>query len=214
MSIKVPKSKDFDLRACLVSQLLREGIARSDIRHEITLDTSSSGGRADVLVFRNDKLHGFELKSAADTLDRLKEQRSSYSRAFDFVHVIADKRHHNRMGGHMWGSQAYCHERKAIVCWHSDKLEATVFPAYFTESSDTAPCAMASLLWRDEAGTVCAALGQKRTTRHSAIQWIREYTCLNQLRPLVIAEMRLRPHSAWEAAFWTRFDALQGEKAA
>ena len=67
--------------------LLDAGVPRDAIRHEITLDSSSSDGRADMVVALDRCITGIEIKSGKDTLDRLDSQRyfraaSSSSRIF------------------------------------------------------------------------------------------------------------------------------------
>ena len=49
-------------------------------------------GRIDVAVV-NSKLHGYEIKSAVDTLERLPSQQESYSKVFDRITLVADERH-------------------------------------------------------------------------------------------------------------------------
>ena len=76
------RSKDFDVRRAIVRRLLDAGIDRRDIRHELTLDTSSSGGRVDLVVLRDRRLIGIEIKSGGDKLDRLAGQLVAMRRVF------------------------------------------------------------------------------------------------------------------------------------
>jgi hypothetical protein len=69
-------SKDFDVRSALVGQFLSEDVSRSHIRHEITLNSSSSAGRGDVVIIHNGKLKACEINSGADTLKSLDRQES------------------------------------------------------------------------------------------------------------------------------------------
>jgi hypothetical protein len=85
------KSHDFDIRAAIVRELMRHGILRHDIRHEITLDSNSSGGRADIVVILNDAvLAGIEIKSGAESLARCVQRLDAYARAFDAPVFVVD----------------------------------------------------------------------------------------------------------------------------
>ena len=200
-------SKDFEVRSCLVRQLIADGVPRRDIRHELTLDTSSSGGRADVVALLYGFIHGFEIKSGADTLDRPTLQVERYERCFDHVHVVADKRHGEAVRTTYRGSLAYCHDRRLIVdWWNSQPARLHLEGNRACRSRETAPGPMARLLWRCETEVVTSALGCRHKTRFDAIEYLRESASLKQIRPLVIEALRQRQLSAWERAFWRKFD--------
>ena len=93
MSMASSKSKDYDIRAAAVRHLLEHGWGRNCIRHELTLETSSSGGRADLVLLHDAGLVGIELKSACDTLDRCADQARTYGMAFDHRILLIDSRH-------------------------------------------------------------------------------------------------------------------------
>jgi hypothetical protein len=205
-------SRDFDLRSCLVRQLLSAGVGRRDIRHELPLDTGSSGGRANVVVLQTHALHGYELKSGQDTLTRLPQQIRRYGQSFDHVHIVADERHLVAINGDdSWRTVTYRHERRCLSRLLSSNPVECVLMA--RRSWTTAPCFMARLLWRDEAVRIGKILGVDKKTREGIIDWIAENACLRELRPLVVAELRTRELSAWESGFWQRFD-LEAESSA
>jgi hypothetical protein len=77
----------------IVRELLAHGIPRRDIRHEITLDSTSRGGRADIVVILSGTvLAGIEIESAFDNLARWVEQLDAYARAFDAPLFVIDER--------------------------------------------------------------------------------------------------------------------------
>lgn len=211
--MKPPKSKDYDVRAAVVSQLLGRGVSRSDIRHEITLDTASSGGRADIVVLR-DHLITIEIKSGSDKLDRLRDQISRYERSFDCVKIVADKRHAEAIHAahNIYGAVYWCSETAQFMSgWHPRLSPCTprlAEPAY-RYSEETSLVDVARLLWRSEAARASKSLGGPNGTRMAAISWMREHAKLSELRPLVIKELRARVPNRWEDAFWGRFDAEQ-----
>ena len=48
---------------------------------------------ADILLIENTSIHAFEIKSAVDSLDRLKEQTTDYLDTFDYVTLVVSKKH-------------------------------------------------------------------------------------------------------------------------
>ena len=213
------RSKDYDVRAAVVAALLERGVPRRDIRHEITLDTSSAGGRADVVVLR-DRLITIEIKSGSDKLDRLKTQVNRYKRSFDFVKVVADRRHAEAIfnGYSVYGTVYWCGETQQFVGGWYDNLKPCepmlITSHYGTYSSETSVVDVARLLWRNEAVRVSLLLGGPGGTREAAISWMRENARLADVRPLAIKELRNRLPNRWEDAFWKRFDKSQAEAAA
>ena len=200
-----PRTKDFDVRAAIVIRLLSEGVARTDIRHELPLDTASSGGRADLVLIHNGLLHGIEIKSGADKLDRVEEQARANRQAFDKAFTIADLRHAE-------GLKRYCSAfhcaRRGVFCWdHGKPHESLTHVITRTWNNKTSVGPMASLLWRKEIFKACGELRINARTRGDGLSHIRELVCLRDLRPLVIAALRGRGHSAWERSFWTRYDS-------
>ena len=129
--VKQYKTNDLDLRIAVVQQLLAEGLTRRDIRHELTLDSHSSGGRADIIVFgKDDRLQknfigGIEIKSGRDVLDRCDDQGDSYGRAFDRMIYVIDKRHcqaiGDKLGPYSSGRRyiIYCHDKGGFYRFHT-----------------------------------------------------------------------------------------------
>ena len=58
------KTNDYDLRRAVVAALLAGGVARDAIRHEITLDSASRGGRVDLVIADDAALFGVEISGA------------------------------------------------------------------------------------------------------------------------------------------------------
>ena len=75
------KTHDFEIPAAVVRELIRHGIPRHDIRHEITPDSNSSAVRADIVAITHETcIIGIEIKSACDTL-RDGSNSSTHTRA-------------------------------------------------------------------------------------------------------------------------------------
>lgn len=211
-------SKDLDIRLLVVSYLLKGGVPRADIRHELTLDTSSADGRTDIVFFYAGLLFGIEIKSGSDTLTRLPAQRRAMGRAFDKRHVVMDTKLCKKTGARY--SIAYCHDTKDFVrglagewrridftpniVMHEFTVHGGPRPGYGTSAID-----MLSLLWRDEAVAMAQMHGIKAKTRHDALLQMKENVLMRDIRKGVIEALRRRPLSKWDIAFWQQFDARE-----
>lgn len=214
------RTNEYGIRKSAITRLLSEGISRGDIRLEITLDTSSSGGRADIVLLRDNAICGVELKSCLDKTDRAEQQIKSYGFCFDHSFLLSSSRHGewlkssslrytNRLG-------LYCPESRLFTDLYGhpydDNRAITSFPALTTRISryknhETNTAMMARLLWRSEATEIARQAGLRYATRHCALNDIQEHMALKDLRPHVIAALRERPLNNWETAFWQQFDA-------
>lgn len=234
MKKKIYKTNDFDVRAAVVRRLLSEGVARRDIRHELTLNTSSSGGRADIVVLFDNALYGVEVKSGRDVLDRCLDQFETYSKAFDAMIFCVDKKHlqtiedtkkyHWRIS---YRTRYYCHDlgdffhaetarinerqENGRLTWDLGRGigKSPIFRMldWAHKCSQTSTCAMSRLLWRDEANAIIKRMGMAgKGTRCGAIDYFSEHCSLANLRPLIIEQLRNRTLSEWEINFWKKVD--------
>ena len=92
---------DKDIRESLFEFLEREyGVVRF-LEEKVTGRT-----RADALMVTDDSIHGIEIKSDADTYERLKKQVRYYNRYCDRCWIAAGARHRLHVGEHVpawWG---------------------------------------------------------------------------------------------------------------
>jgi hypothetical protein len=103
--------------------------------------------RIDLAVV-NGELHGYEIKSDADTLDRLHSQAAAYNAVFDRITLVAGSRHAGKAFAAVpqwWGLITAISERGRVVL----RPER---PAAANPQLD--PVAIASLLWREEVAAV------------------------------------------------------------
>src|ERR1700676_197666 len=73
--------------------------------------------RGDIAVI-NGELHGLELKSAKDTLERLQNQADLYNQVFDRVTLVADARHIDkavRMIPEWWGIMSVSMDKDGLA---------------------------------------------------------------------------------------------------
>lgn len=214
---RIVHSNDYDIRALVVRALLDGGIPRDSIRHEITLDSSSSDGRADMVLLFDDRLVGIEIKSGKDTLVRLAEQGPRYAARFDRLVLVADERHRAAIEALPYGHFKR-HENTLFAGRNTDGtltllpdrwsagvpiLAGGIGAAAYGRSRKLCPFSMLQLLWQKE---VAAIVGGS-ITRHAGIDYCAEIMALRELRKCIAVQLRARQLNRWEEAFWTRFDA-------
>lgn len=201
--IIVPKRGDYPIRRAIVSNLLKNGFDKKDIRQEITLDTNSAGGRADMVLFMNGCIRAVEIKSAQDNLDRLENQMTAQVRRFDSFHTILDIKHREKLKAikHSWRYNEMFYDPETP--WACDLQQAIPYKVSYRAGEITAGL-MLSLLWRSE---LQAALDKKTgATRTGMIAWAREHMTIAEIRKIVIEQIREREHSKWELKFWETYD--------
>lgn len=216
---RASRSRDYDIRCSLVGALIAAGVARDCIRHEITLDSSSSGGRCDLVVLHDGLVIGFEIKSGSDTLDRLKAQRDAAMRAMDYFRPVIDPRHREAFTSDNMETGLWTMASVTLV-WNRDPdgprfttpwkdgwpatLPLMPRPDVYRSNRTCTPD-MARMLWRHEAIRVAGLIGASTDRRYTAIDAIREYGRLTDVRRGVIEALRSRELNRWEETFWRRF---------
>lgn len=82
--------KELDIKRMFAYQLLKK-----DSTDVIFFEYPFHFGRrrADIICVEDGMIVGYEIKSAFDRIDRLKDQLESYTQLFDFVYVICDSKH-------------------------------------------------------------------------------------------------------------------------
>lgn len=218
------RSNDFMIRRELVRKLLETGIPRNHIRHETTLDSSSSDGRADLVVMRSERLIGVEIKSGVDTLARLAQQRPRYSARFDRIVLVCDAKHKpwdngaDYFGWQGWEccTATFDGENVSFGENYWNGLGALISPQFreIERSDYLAPRAMLQMLWANEIATLCKARGSEIDTRSRGIPFLAESYSMKELRAGVSAALIARQLNRWEEKFWTQFDAPLSNEAA
>lgn len=149
-------TRDADLRLALRAQLVVEQPDWALVLDEFGLNHGDV--RVDVAVL-NGCLHGYELKSDLDTLDRLPRQVSAYSAVLDFATLVVSPHHLQAAGAQVpeWWGLLEAREVDGAVCLR-ELREARRNP-----SVDA--LARARLLWRDEALELLIRAGAARGLR-------------------------------------------------
>lgn len=137
------KPCDKDIRQALHSQL--EAIFKDDHDTIIVdeLDVCYGSARVDVAVI-NGALHGYEIKSERDTLDRLPHQVEQYNKVFDFVTLVCGEKYLDKIDQAIpswWG----------VYAVEQSSTEIQVREVREPQQNETLnPFALAQFLWRDE----------------------------------------------------------------
>jgi hypothetical protein len=180
--------RDIDVRTVLAAEVARryKGDADTLIIHE--LGVCSGDARIDLAVV-NGKLHGYEIKSDADTLKRLPAQAEVYSAVFDLVTIVVGEHHLDAV-------------RAIVPEWWGIVKAASGNPVTLSElrapkpNPSPNPMAIARLLWRAEALSLLrdASLdcGVKSKPREAIYGRLVESFPLGELRRLVRCQLRAR----------------------
>lgn len=83
---------EHEIRIALKIRFLRHHYGRDDVLMIDELGLAHTQGRVDLAVF-NGHLHGYEIKSAGDSLDRLPRQLAIYSAALQKLTLVVAARH-------------------------------------------------------------------------------------------------------------------------
>lgn len=135
--------RDADIRLALKLQVVPELLGECDGRAVEEVCLLAGEVRVDLAVL-NGRLHAFEIKSEADTLERLALQMNAYNRVFDTVTLVCGKKHLVSVSDIVpswWGLAVAVVEKNEV-------LVKTLRPALSNPSVD--PLALVQLLWKEE----------------------------------------------------------------
>lgn len=139
------KIYDTDIREMLYNSFFKEKdyIGEEDTVVIDELDVCAGVSRADIAVV-NGKLHGYEIKSKQDNLERLPGQIESYNKVFDTMTIVAYKGHLEKIKTIVpkwWGIKCIEEKKGKVVLKNIRKPK---------ENSNVNIQNVAMLLWKDE----------------------------------------------------------------
>ncbi|MEW6532345.1 MAG: sce7726 family protein [Thermodesulfobacteriota bacterium] len=182
--------RDRDVRQALHQKVLidHHGDSNTLVLDEFGLRHGTC--RVDIVVV-NSFLHGYEIKSDADTLYRLPNQVSVYSLVFDRVTLVVGKTHIEKVKDLIpdwWGI-------KVVTAGPRGSLVFETFrPVNMNPSID--PVALAELLWRPEAVKILQERGLSgavlRKPRASLYQCLAQTLALEDLRRVIRHCLKVR----------------------
>lgn len=168
---KTPKVKlrDCDIRAAVLRTLVAPIVGHEPSRVIQEFGLATGAIRVDIAV-ANGRLHGFEIKSEADTLQRLTAQAEAYNRVFDTVTIICGRNHIDAVLDAMpaWWGVAIAGGPRNDVSFE--------FVRAAGENRGVNATALLQLLWRDELiqllenrGVRCSALPKRKLWELAAV---------------------------------------------
>lgn len=170
-----PANHDVDIRRALYRVLLAS-IPAGDVRVVDELSIAHGNSRVDVAVI-GDCLHGYEIKSAADTLNRLRRQIEDYNRVFDRMTLVVDQKHAEvalQIIPSWWG----------VIQARSDGEHGIVLERLRHNEPNPAVQRLMqlNLLWRTELEVVVRRLGIMKTLKRRTVFFLRR-ALLDHLGP-------------------------------
>jgi hypothetical protein len=145
--------RDIDVRKALKREVLKQHEHDTDtlVLHELGLRHGAA--RVDVAVV-NGSLHGYEIKSDSDTLDRLPLQIATYGLVLDKATLVVGERHAEKAIALLptwWGIKIATEGPRGGISLHEPKR------GRMNPSVD--PIAVAELLWSNEVRDILRELG-------------------------------------------------------
>lgn len=146
--------------------------------------------RIDVAII-NGRMHGYEIKSKSDTLDRLPLQQELYSKVFDRLTLVVDEHHAIAARGlvpEWWG----------IIVVSGDKADPqfTIWRRA-EENPQVDPYCLCQLLWKEEALELLTSKGAARglSSKPRKVVWetLSGLMPLDELKDSVRTILRHRP---------------------
>jgi len=139
------KIYDADIRRVLFNSFFmeKEYIEEPDTVISNELDVCAGVSRADIAVV-NGKLHGYEIKSKQDNLERLPSQIESYNRVFNTMTIVTYKSHLDKVKSIVpkwWGIKCVDEKNEEVVLKNIRKPK---------ENNNINIQNVAMLLWKDE----------------------------------------------------------------
>lgn len=190
------KLRDEDIRRMLISEFMKKQEFIFDPSTVVLneLDVCSGCARIDIAVV-NGKLHGFEIKSERDNLDRLPSQIEFYSKVFDTLTLVISEAHLKKARDIVpkwWGIDC-------VIKKSSSAHIKTVRKPKLNMMNQ--PLDLSLLLWREELiellGIHSITKGVKSKSRYQLGQIAAEKIDKEQISGFVRSKLKYR--DAWKA---------------
>jgi hypothetical protein len=146
--------KDIDIRKPLLDRILQQNQGK-DFRIIPEMAVCDGQARVDIAV-ANGKLYGYEIKSDADTLDRLPLQKSCYDKTFDKIVIVVGTKYKDIIEQHIpdwWGIYIASSKQNGSVVL-KEKRRAK-------HNAEIDAQSLLDLLWRDEVEELLKSYGFK-----------------------------------------------------
>jgi hypothetical protein len=185
------QTRDIDIRSALHAKRLRRMREHADTLVIDELGLAHAKSRIDVAVI-NGCIHGYEIKSAKDTLERLIPQIETYRLTLQKLTFVAAPKH---IASIMSISPEWCgviaaeQGPRGGISFQSLRIAVT--------NPDIDPVMMAHLLWRDEVIEILSRSGYApkdlRRPRKQLYEMLSEAMTISQITASIRAFMAQRP---------------------
>lgn len=182
--------RDRDVRQALHRKVLSEHHGDPDTLVLDELGLRHGVCRVDIAVV-NGEMHGFEIKSDSDTLERLPTQVELYGAVLDKATLVVGEKH---LAGALaqlpewWGVRAAVAGPRGAVHFRTER--------HPKRNQHIDPIAVAELLWRPEVAELLRGLGaseaQLRKPRAVLYRCLADAVCLEELRRLTRLQLKAR----------------------
>lgn len=107
--------RDFDIRTLLKNTKLLKYATDGESKVVDEMRLPAAYARIDLAVI-NGHFHGYEIKSAVDTLQRLPGQIEAYTKVFDYLYVVTEGKHCDKVVDSLpeWVGVYLCEEKKGV----------------------------------------------------------------------------------------------------
>lgn len=161
--------------------------------------------RVDIAVI-NGKIHGFEIKSERDTLDRLQYQIGSYNKIFDTMTIVTCKNHLEKVKEKVpsWWGIYYVENLKGELVLKRKRKEKV--------NKETDLFSLSQLLWKDELLNLLNSNGITKGTKSKTKSALCEIAVLNIDENTIRDYIRacLKSRKEWRAVSLQQlYDGLQ-----
>lgn len=187
--------RDIDIRRELLREMKHLHGNDPDTLIVEELGLCQGSARVDIAVI-NGNIHGYEIKSECDTLNRLPGQTTTYNQVLDYVTIVTEPAHVKEIAKLVpkwWGISIAVPGKEGI------KLKPKRRPR---QNKTADPFAYAQLLWRNEALEVLSDLGMangiKSKTRELLWRRLAASVPADELRGIVRHRLKLRA-AKWRA---------------
>lgn len=190
------KVYDPDIRKVLYRKFLmtKEFLLDSSTLVINEFDVCRGISRVDIAVI-NGKMHGYEIKSEQDTLERLPMQMDSYNKVFDKMTIVTGEKHLDKVTDiipEWWGIYYITENKNKLVL--KKKRSAKI-------NRNIDILEVAQLLWRDELikllNSYDITKGLKSKTRLALSKLVSEKIPPKDVKDFVKNQLKLR--TAWRA---------------
>lgn len=183
------KLKDIDIREALISELLSRHFNDQETKIVNEMGVLHGQSRVDVAVI-NGILHGYEIKSESDTLNRLPSQIQDYSQVFDRMTIVVQRNYLDQVRSIIpkwWGIIL-------VTRYAGDIKLREVRKGRINNSVN--PYSLSHLLWRNEALEILKEKGLQKgylsKPRHDLYKKICSSITLEEIKLIVNQRLKLR----------------------